>query len=287
MKKALLFLVVVLVAALFIYGCGGGGGTISSSSPEGPSGGAVPSNPPATGTITVTLPGPAQTANARIMSVLPSPDDYRVAFGQTTTDPDTGVTTRTILDIQDGAPGATIVSKEFPVGGGYSVDVISYKTNTPAAGVNTLLKYGGVQDIVIKPGPNTANITMSPVTAALAPPDVITNTSSSSGNPFAVSTSPAFPLRNSSSYVRFDTSPVATTPDSLSFSLMPHTFTAPVTSSTVTLYFQGLYYIDPALLKAGESASNWRYYNPNPVYGDPQILSVVQGPGSINVVITP
>ncbi len=149
MKKTLMLM---LMSALLLFGCGGGGGTTAGSS-GGPGSTGDTGSAPGTasandGFITLNfVEGPTSTLH-KVGSSLPTPDKIRVVVRKETTqtllDPETGdpftVTTTTFKKVADfSIPPSGPAQMSVPADTGYSVDCISYMSDTH----NNILKYGG------------------------------------------------------------------------------------------------------------------------------------------------
>jgi len=184
-----------------------------------------------------------------------------------------------ILDI------STSASTSIPVapGNGYKVELISFKAFSDH---NTMYKYGVINGVNIVSGTTTSvSVTLAPIDVNL---QVLPN-SIPSGSIANVIAATGYPLRTDKQYVRYQNTAISnvfsTTTGTTSFS-----FTAPSllqSDPPQTLYFQGLFLLDPHLLNAGESTTLFRYYEPNPSeLLDSQLTGTVLPPGSVGITIT-
>lgn len=278
---------VVLGSALFLFGCGGGGTTTTSSNIGG--GGSNPTAVSNPGYVTINFsqaPKSNQVIKAASSPTLPTANWVRVVirnFGTYVDENDNTITYTTYKDVEDFDLSATTSATiPIPQANGYRIDVISYYKT---ANNNALLKLGSQVDVNITAGITTSvTINMALINAQIALPSSII-----SGTPYSATvTTGGFPLTGGN--LRVSSSAIVDAPaySSTIFGALTQTGASlPVGSVSITQYFQGIFFLDAACLKATDSQTLWTYYYPNPSYGDPAVSATLLSPGGIDITINP
>jgi hypothetical protein len=305
MRKFFGSAILVLITALLMLGCGVGGGGSAANPVEPPVGatGDGSGNNPATsgggnfaaGYLVINfVDGQAHLRAAS--SSLPLADHVRIIVRKIDTvdtpeyDDDgnlietTLVSTTTYKQIVDIAvPGTGTIT--LPPADGYTVDVLSYLAGTR----NLLLKSAQTPGVNIVSGVTTSlDITLLPIDTTITPPGA--DIASRSSYQVTINNN-VFPLRSDKKNLKVSDAAITTILAYASGEDDSFLRTAPSLSVTDTnhdLFFQGLFFVDPALLNSDDVWSNWIYCYPNPTFStpDPDVKVHVTPPGQISINIT-
>jgi len=185
------------------------------------------------------------------------------------------------------APGSTdykkVIDQDYtggnltvylPINDGYTLDFITsaYDSVTQK---NSLLTLGSISGVNVTSAGGSATVTMNGFDSLVSyNPVALTNTKSdltqiTSEEKYNLTVTVSGQLKSSFSVGQSLTN-TALAASSLvrGNSGAPVSFTAPTSHAAGSLYFQGVFTLEDALLKAGESASNWTRVYPNPAYGE-------------------
>jgi hypothetical protein len=246
MKKGCLFIIMLLLAA-----CGGGGGGAAVS------GGGGQQVATATGAVSLQFVAGVKQASAKTVASLTTVSAGRVRIVISNSD------FKKIVDLPFGSPDTTVT---LPVGAAYTAEAVYYELGSP----NKLTEHGvSALFNVASDTTNAASVTMTPITAVIAPP-----VSVYSGSTYGVTASTPADLaavglqKEWSLAVGTTLGPISATvldpfTGSVHLAQTPselHTnVAAPITDKPGRLYFQGEFFIKAALLDVGESANNWSF----------------------------
>jgi hypothetical protein len=307
MKKLFGLSILMLITALLLFGCSGGNGG-NDANPAGyssvdPEGGNGPTA--STGFLLINFvhgQTPVKAPPSRT-ATLPAPDKIRVVVRNgisstiVTTDYDaegepisssTTVWATTYKQIADIAvPGSASIPVDH--GTGYLVDIISYQSGAR----NVILKYGNARNINIVSGQSTTVfVTLNPIDTTITAPASV-----DSGTAYTVAVNNnVFPLRRDTKNLRVSTGAAISDLFDYSGSLISFQLQAPIlgwTDTPVSIYYQGLFFIDDELLDpvknpATDVWSKWAYYYPNPTFPqpDPDVSTSVAPPGAFILNVT-
>lgn len=233
-----------LVIMLLVAGCGGGGGSSpgNSSTPSGTSG--------TTGAISVQFVKAAKSALYKSVALDLStvPGRARIVLYSAS------LNYKKVVDV---ASGSTLEPIALPVATDYQVQAVFYAKGTP----NELSSYGTTTNTVSVAANGTTVVVLSMADIAMT---MATPVEVYSGAAFDVAEPPSSLLDacglQSAWSLSFSASPFSSRLHLAHSPLTSHTGnTAPVVSTSGSLYFQGEFFIKSDLLDSGESVYDWSF----------------------------